>query len=429
MKILIVDDNAEGVNTLVKPGDASPNAVTAVGPLARFFRQWISLELPLPLPRPTRYMLAIAIFGAAVAVRFLVLPIEAGVGFITFYPATVFSALLLGSGPGMVTMLLGSAAIQYIFMTPHWSLKITFDQILMQAIYITSGTVICLIVEQTFRRTMEAREAHRDLDAAYARLKDIDKLKSMFIASMSHELRTPLNSIIGFSKVLSNEWAGPLNDEQRDNLAIISRAGKHLLGLINDVIDVSKIEAGKMEIRLEKFDLAEVQSELYEMMNKEALERGLVLKMEVPSCRMHTDRQRLSQCLLNLISNGLKYTEQGSVYVRTLLPAGSGNDRTGYLLIIVEDTGIGISGEDAKSLFTPFVRFNSRLYIKEKGTGLGLYLTKKLATQVLRGDILYEPRPEGGSKFILAIPETIYKVSDSPDIHAPETTTKPFART
>ncbi len=410
------DDGVKSQNIMLRPVAVSPvPVVVTAGSLTRFFRRWISWELPLPLPLPTRYLLAVAVFAAAVAVRFLILPIEAGVGFITFYPATVFSALLLGSGPGMVTMLLGSATIQYVFMAPHWTLKITFEQVLMHGIYITSGTAICLIVEQTFRRTMEVRQAHRELDAAYVRLKDIDKLKSMFIASMSHELRTPLNSIIGFSKVLANEWAGPLNGEQRDNLAIISRAGKHLLGLINDMIDVSKIEAGKMEVRLEEFNLAEVRHELFEMMGKEARERGLLFTMEMPSRRLHTDRQRLSQCLLNLIGNSLKYTERGSVYVRALPAANPANTGNGYLHIIVEDTGIGISAEDARNLFSPFVRFSSHLQTKEKGTGLGLYLTKKLATRVLRGDILYEPRPEGGSRFILAMPEMINEAPEAPE--------------
>ncbi len=271
-------------------------------------------------------------------------------------------------------------------------------------------------------------EANRQLDEAYSRLKDIDRLKSMFIASMSHELRTPLNSIIGFSNVLVNEWAGPLNGEQRDNLAIIARAGKHLLGLINDVIDVSKIEAGKMDVHLEEFDLADVQRELYVMMGKDARDRGLSLNMEAPSRIMRADRQRLSQCLLNLISNSLKYTERGSVHVRALPPPKSENGGNGHLHIIVEDTGIGINNEDARNLFSPFVRFNSHLHSKEKGTGLGLYLAKKLAIQVLRGDLLYEPRSEGGSRFILAIPETIHESTGSLEIHATETATKPLTR-
>ncbi|TBR20798.1 MAG: response regulator, partial [Candidatus Nitrosotenuis sp.] len=247
------------------------------------------------------------------------------------------------------------------------------------------------------RYMAELKQANRQLDAAFNRLTDIDRLKSMFIASMSHELRTPLNSIIGFSKVLENEWAGPLNSEQKDNLNIISRAGKHLLGLINDVIDVSKIEAGKMDVRIEEFDLADVQRNLYEMMGKEASDRGLTLNIEPFNMKLQGDRQRLSQCLLNLVSNSLKYTEQGTVHVRTR-PAGPADGRNGRLHIIVEDTGIGISSKDAENLFSPFVRFNSHLYAKEKGTGLGLYLTKKLATQVLHGDVLYEPRPEGGSR-------------------------------
>ena len=154
-----------------------------------------------------------------------------------------------------------------------------------------------------------------ELRAANERLKEIDRLKSMFIASMSHELRTPLNSVIGFSSILLNEWAGPLNDEQKENLATVLRSGKHLLSLINDVIDVSKIEAGTIDVHAEDFDLHDVIAEVASHFTKDAGNKGLEFIVENLHQPMHTDRRRLLQSVINLVSNGVKFTERGSVRV------------------------------------------------------------------------------------------------------------------
>lgn len=154
-----------------------------------------------------------------------------------------------------------------------------------------------------------------ELEQANIKLKDLDRLKSMFIASMSHELRTPLNSIIGFSSILHDGWIGPLNAEQKENLATILRSGKHLLSLINDVIDVSKIESGKIEISYADFDIYDVISEAVELFKKDVQDKGLELQVELIHHIMHTDRRRLLQCVVNLISNAVKFTEKGSVRV------------------------------------------------------------------------------------------------------------------
>ena len=154
-----------------------------------------------------------------------------------------------------------------------------------------------------------------ELEQANVKLKDLDRLKSMFIASMSHELRTPLNSIIGFSSILHDDWIGPVNAEQKENLATILRSGKHLLNLINDVIDISKIEAGKIECKIEDFDLNDVISEAVNLLTSEIKEKGLSLTVDAVSLRMHTDRRRLLQCVINLLSNAVKFTEKGSVRI------------------------------------------------------------------------------------------------------------------
>ncbi|MDD2853591.1 MAG: MASE3 domain-containing protein [Desulfuromonadaceae bacterium] len=248
---------------------------------------------------------------------------------------------------------------------------------------------------------LEERVAERtsDLEQANTRLMELDRMKSIFIASMSHELRTPLNSVIGYSSILSNEWAGPLNEEQKENLATILRSGKHLLSLLNDVIDVSAIEAGKIEPHHEDFDVFVLLWEAVNSLWYELRKKGLELKVNAIHHMIHSDRKRLLQCLLNLVSNAIKFTEKGTITVCAEIR----NDG-GTLEISVADTGIGIRGEDLDKLFFPFVRLESPLKTTVLGTGLGLYLTKKLTNEVIRGKISVTSTPNAGSRFVLTIP-------------------------
>ncbi|SJZ41881.1 PAS domain S-box-containing protein [Trichlorobacter thiogenes] len=242
-----------------------------------------------------------------------------------------------------------------------------------------------------------------ELEQANAKLHDLDQLKSMFIASMSHELRTPLNSIIGFSSIIRDEWLGPVNPEQKENLDTIQRSGKHLLSLINDVIDVSKIEAGRIEVRLEEFDLYDLLMEAVQYLEKDLREKQLDLHLNIDHRPVCTDRRRLLQCVINLLSNAVKFTEQGGITVTAQFMA------TGPVVIAVQDTGIGIAEEDIQQLFKPFVRITSLLKTVTPGTGLGLYLTRKLVVEVLGGDILCTSTVGTGSTFTLRIPERIYE--------------------
>jgi PAS domain S-box-containing protein len=254
------------------------------------------------------------------------------------------------------------------------------------------------IVEDLNEKTVE-------LEQANSRLQELERLKSMFIASMSHELRTPLNSVIGFSSVLLNEWVGPINAEQKENLAIILRSGKHLLSLINDVIDVSKIEAGKIEPVPDEFDLHDLVFEAVSLVKKELEEKGLVLRVTSPSQLMFTDRRRLLQCVLNLLSNAVKFTEQGDVTMETRIERSPGaTPESGFAEISVTDTGIGIREEDIGKMFQPFERLFSPLQSTVPGTGLGLYLTRKLTAEVLKGDILLTSEYGKGSQFTIRIP-------------------------
>jgi len=253
--------------------------------------------------------------------------------------------------------------------------------------------------------------ANKQLGQANDKLMEVDRLKSMFIASMSHELRTPLNSVIGFSSILLNEWVGPLNDEQKKNQASILRSGKHLLSLINDVIDVSKIEAGMIEVSREDFELDELLAEVEQIFAKEARDRKLSLSIQSLNLPMHTDRRRLLQCILNLVSNGIKYTEQGGVAVAVRL-----DEKQGTVAIAVTDTGIGIGGEDQAKLFQAFSRIQSHLSATVLGTGLGLYLTRKIAVDILHGHLTVTSELGNGSCFTMVIPTRVGDDRDKPGI-------------
>ncbi len=246
-------------------------------------------------------------------------------------------------------------------------------------------------------RTAQLEVRTRELEEANLRLQDVDRLKSMFIASMSHELRTPLNSIIGFTGIVLQGLSGELTDKQRDQLTRSYGSAKHLLALISDVIDISKIEAGRIDVFPTEFDLDEVVNEAVETVRPDAARKGLSLSVDLPAgVGLHLDRRRLLQCLLNYLSNAVKYSEEGSVTL-------SARETDGDVEIRVSDTGIGISEEDLPRVFEAFERLDSRLRVQAGGTGLGLYLTKKIVTELLGGAVSVHSKLGEGSQFTLRV--------------------------
>ncbi len=250
------------------------------------------------------------------------------------------------------------------------------------------------------RMSLIEREQKAIAEVETARKLDI--MKSMFIASTSHELRTPLNAIIGFSSLILAGMSGEINEEQKMQIGIVHSSATHLLALISDVIDLSKIEAGKIDVNISQFDLRQIVNEAVTTLGSNIKEKELDVSVEVEKIQMRTDRMRLFQCLLNLIGNSVKYTEKGSIKVIA-------KKRDNYVDISVTDTGIGIKTEDIARLFEPFVRFESHLTLKTSGTGLGLYLTQKLAKDFLKGEIDAKSEYGKGSTFILKIPVDIQK--------------------
>jgi two-component system cell cycle sensor histidine kinase PleC len=203
-----------------------------------------------------------------------------------------------------------------------------------------------------------------------------NRLKSMFLATMSHELRTPLNAIIGFSELMQRQLFGPLGDERyREYSGLIQGAGHHLLSLINDVLDMSKIEAGKFELQRQAFDIREIVTDCTALMQDRAKRNGVSLTEDIPpvSLNVEADRRAMKQILLNLLSNAVKFTPAGGhVTVR----ARSENDA---LVLSVEDTGIGIPPEHVHHLGNPFIQVRSSAGAAHEGTGLGLALVRALA--------------------------------------------------
>ncbi len=247
---------------------------------------------------------------------------------------------------------------------------------------------------------LERRVADRtaELSAANEHLKELDRLKSQFLASMSHELRTPLNSIIGFTSLLRRGLSGPVNDEQAKQLGIVQSSASHLLGLINDLLDLSRIEAGKADLQCEPFDFVEVINEVVRTMQPMGDQKGLaiVISIHQAAIPMHTDRKRTVQILLNLVSNAVKFTTTGSVTIVATTSATT-------LYVEVADTGIGIKAEHLGMLFEAFRQVDGSAKRVYEGTGLGLYLCRKLL-DLMGGEIRVESEYGKGSRFIYSMP-------------------------
>jgi signal transduction histidine kinase len=233
------------------------------------------------------------------------------------------------------------------------------------------------------------------------RLKELDHIKSVFLASMSHELRTPLNSIIGFTGIMLMGLPGDLNDEQKKQLTIVKNSADHLLSLINDVLDISKIEAGKIEFSLKEFKLQDTVREVIETISSSAAEKGLELFMDVPEdITLFSDRRRVKQILINIAGNAVKFTHRGSIRIEAKTRAGQD------LEITIADTGIGIKEEDMGRLFQPFQQIDTTLTKKFDGTGLGLHISQKLAA-IMGGHISVKSEHGKGSKFTLSLPRSV----------------------
>jgi signal transduction histidine kinase/HAMP domain-containing protein/ActR/RegA family two-component response regulator len=259
---------------------------------------------------------------------------------------------------------------------------------------------------------VENARAYAELQRTAGQLKEMDRLKTQFLANMSHELRTPLNSIIGFSRVILKGIDGPITEQQREDLTSIYNNGQHLLGLINDILDISRIEAGKMELIFEPLDLQHVINGVMSTAIGLVKDKPIKLEREVapdlPTIR--ADGTRLRQVILNLLSNAAKFTERGQITLRAYADEEN-------VTISVSDTGIGISAEHQAILFQEFSQVDASSTRRTGGAGLGLAISRHLV-ELHGGRIGVESEPGVGSTFTVTLPVAGPKAKQAEELEA-----------
>jgi len=253
------------------------------------------------------------------------------------------------------------------------------------------------------------RQANEQLQVTSARAQQADRIKTAFLATMSHELRTPLNSIIGFTGILFQELAGPLNAEQKKQLSMVRESSRHLLALVNDVLDISKVEAGQLKVLHAPFQLKESLSRSVELIAPMAEKKGLTLLTRIAADlgEIVSDKRRVEQVLINLLSNAVKFTESGQItlsaeQIDDFSHIEDGKPRP-VMRLQISDTGVGISPELMPNLFQPFHQFEENVDKPRTGSGLGLAISQRLLA-LMGGQISVESKLGEGSIFTVILP-------------------------
>jgi PAS domain S-box-containing protein len=277
--------------------------------------------------------------------------------------------------------------------------------------------------DRVVARTEQLAHSMKIAEDGRIKAEDANRSKSEFLANMSHELRTPLNAIIGYSEILEEDAADIGQDHFVPDLQKIRNSGKHLLGLINDVLDLSKIEAGKMDLYLESFDLNAVIKEIGDTILPMAEKNGNSIVINCPKNlgKMYADQIKVKQSLLNLLSNACKFTQGGDIRldVEYQQRYHDGNDAAANLMVFkISDTGIGMTPAQMTKLFQSFSQADASTTRKYGGTGLGLAITKSFS-QLMGGDVNVESTYGVGSTFTLWLPQTV-KLENTPSIQIPE---------
>lgn len=257
------------------------------------------------------------------------------------------------------------------------------------------------IVETTIKKPFKI--LFKELHLAKQQSESANQIKSDFIASLSHELRTPLNAIIGFSDILLNDNGGKIGVKQEKYINNIAASGKHLLALVNDLLDISKIEAGKMELIYENFNSGKVIQDIVTGLKSLALKKKISVKIKLRDINVNADLKKFKQIIYNLLSNAIKYTPEGG---KVLVHSDINESK---LVVSVEDTGIGIAEKDYEQIFSHFKQIDSSYTKEQEGSGLGLSLTKKLV-EMHNGSIYFNSELGKGSRFWFILPDAKVKL-------------------
>ncbi|NMB58105.1 MAG: PAS domain S-box protein, partial [Chloroflexi bacterium] len=297
---------------------------------------------------------------------------------------------------GLASSLAAQAAVAIQNVRLHEALRQHADELEERVALRT--TELARRVAEVEALNRSAQQLNEDLKEAVKKAESADRLKSAFLATMSHELRTPLNSIIGFTGILLQKLVGPLSEEQEKQLKMVQGSARHLLELINDVLDISKIEADQIMLVTEEFDLCASIMSSVEKVKHPADKKGLKLitDLQPEKLTISSDRRRVEQILINLLNNAVKFTEEGSVTIKSRV-------LDGRVKVSITDTGIGIREEDLQTLFKPFRQVDTGITRQYEGTGLGLSICKRLV-DLLGGSISVTSEPGKGSTFAFDLP-------------------------
>ena len=341
------------------------------------------------------FIAILAVLIASIIRKYLLSTLEEKMAWLTFYPAVMAAALFGGFLTGLLAAVLSSLfnlyAWQYI--SPIPIIDDNADWIGL-FVFLLNCILVSAIAEYSRWQSKKATLAKEQAELA-------NKSKSIFLANMSHELRTPLNAILGFTRLMKMNSKIP--EDEKKNLEIVNRSGEHLLNLINNVLDISKIEAGQINIDITTFNLYNTLHEVVAIMSQRAEAKGLFLQFnadkELPVYIL-SDELKLKQILINLLGNAIKFTQTGNV---KLMVNSKNNSQTETLQLLIEvhDTGVGISADDINRIFDPFVQVGNESSVK--GTGLGLTICKQFV-ELLDGKIQVESKPGLGSKFFVNLP-------------------------
>ncbi len=351
-------------------------------------------------------LLVLAVMVVAVLLRkYFLDALGTRIVYVTFYPAVVVAAFFGGWRAGLLSA--GTTCLIALYAWPLMAaqpfIKDYGDRLGMLA-FLFNCVMIVAVAETARRARVRAIAAKEEAELA-------NHSKSVFLANMSHELRTPLNAVLGYSELMNK---GAATEEQRQYLGIIKRSGEHLLNLINNVLDISKIEAGRVDLEMSNTDLYQLIREVLSMMHARAVEKGLQLMVEQSSDLPRyiiADQGKLRQVLINLIGNAIKFTKSGNVVVRASFAKIEDVSDKVRLRIDVEDSGPGIGSYDRERIFLPFVQIGDRAACAE-GTGLGLAISKQYV-EMMNGRIGVESEVGKGSCFHCEFPVGVLVNKDS----------------